>query len=138
MKQNKVPQHSISTYANNKKAMYAVDENGTYTIVPSSGWRVEEEATKQALLELKRQAQHAYAAVVAGKAAPLFFHMFARRMDIQTLAQATGLFKWRIQRHFRPAIFAKLSPAVLTRYADALGMDVDALQKLPLPEDTDD
>ena len=45
MKNSKVPQHNISTYANNKKAIYAIDENDEYTIVASSGWEVEEEAT---------------------------------------------------------------------------------------------
>ncbi len=131
MKSNNVPQHNISTYGANKKAMYAVDDEGRYTIVPSSGWRVEEEATKQALQELKQQARYALEQAQQGIVAPLYYHMFANRMDLQTLAQSTGLFKWRIKRHFQPAVFNRLSLKILTRYADALGLTVTELQQLP-------
>lgn len=137
MKHDNVPQDAISTYANNKKAIYATDEEGRYGIVASSGWEVEEEATKQALLELERQASEAYEAVVAGKASPLFYHMYARRMDLQVLAESTGLFKWRIKRHFKPSVFAKLSEKLLERYSDALGITPDALKVLPERGDAD-
>lgn len=126
-----VPQHNISTYANNKKAMYATDENGKYTIIASSGWKVEEEATKQVLTELKRLSADAYKQVAAGQKSPLYFHMYNRRMDIQTLAQSTGLFQWRIKRHFTPLIFAKLSRKLLMRYSDALGISTTQITTLP-------
>ncbi len=131
MDNSKVPQHNISTYANHKKAIYATDENGEYTIVASSGWNVEEEATKQALMELERLAGLAYERVATGKVSPLYFHMYDRRMDLQTLAQATGMFKWRIKRHFRPMIFERLSGKMVERYADTLGISVKNLCMLP-------
>ena len=131
MKNSKVPQHNISTYANNKKAIYAIDENGEYTIVASSGWEVEEEATKQALGELERLANIAYDLVVSGEASALYFHMYDRRMDLQTLAQTTGLFKWRIKRHFKPMIFNKLSKKMLVCYGETLGISVEKLCTLP-------
>lgn len=131
MNDSKVPQHNISTYANNKKAIYATDENGEYTIVASSGWNVEEEATRQALMELERLADHAYERVARGKVSPLYFHMYDRRMDLQTLSQATGMFKWRIKRHFRPMIFDKLSGKMVARYADTLGISIESLCTLP-------
>jgi hypothetical protein len=52
-------------------------------------------------------------------------------MDLTLLAQSTGLWRWRVSRHLQPAHFAKLSPALLQRYADALGISRDALMKLP-------
>lgn len=137
MNNSEVPQHNISTYANNKKAIYATDENGRYTIVASSGWNVEEEATRQALVELERLAASAYESVSAGKASPLYFHMYDRRMDLQTLAQATGMFKWRIKRHFRPGVFATLSGKMLARYADTLGLSVEKLCSLPKRGESD-
>ncbi|MBU1138276.1 MAG: hypothetical protein KKA76_04805 [Proteobacteria bacterium] len=131
MNNSQVPQHNISTYANNKKAIYATDENGEYTIVASSGWNVEEEATRQALLELERLAADAYERVASGKVSPLYFHMYDRRMDLQTLAQATGMFQWRIKRHFRPKAFGRLSARMVARYADTLGISVEQLCTLP-------
>jgi len=131
MDNSKVPQHNISTYANNKKAIYATDENGKYGIVASSGWDVEEAATKQALQELERLSNNAYDQALSGQASPLYFHMYDRRMDLQTLAQATGMFQWRIKRHFSPTAFDKLSGKMFARYAETLGISVEELRKLP-------
>lgn len=135
MKANKVPQDHISTYAENKKAIYATDEEGHYCVVASSGWDVEEEATRQALHELERLADDAYEKAARGEASPLLYHMYAQRMDLLVLAQATGMFQWRIRRHFKPKIFARLDDAFLARYSDVLGMSVDALKVLPKRSD---
>jgi hypothetical protein len=137
MKQQQVPQDEISTFASNKKAMYAVDETGHYGIVSSSGWEVEEMATRQAIEELERQAEAAYEAVSEGCMAPLYYHMFDRRMDLQVLSESTGMFKWRIRRHLKPAVFAKLSDTLLERYAEALGISVETLCTLPPKEPRD-
>jgi len=135
MKANNVPQDHISTYAENKKAIYATDEEGHYGVVASSGWDVEEEATKQALHELERLADDAYETVLSAEASPLLYHMYAQRMDLQVLAQTTGIFQWRIKRHFKPEIFAKLDDEFLARYSDVLGMSVEELKVLPLRGD---
>lgn len=131
MHQNDVPQDNISTYANNAKAIYATDAEGHYSIVASSGWEVEGEATTQALQELERLADMAYEETVAGKMSPLYFHMYDCRMNLQVLAESTGLFKWRIRRHFKPSVFRSLSPALLARYGDALGLCTEELCRLP-------
>jgi hypothetical protein len=41
------------------------------------------------------------------------------------------VWRWRIRRHFRPTIFARLGPKLLQRYADTLGISVDTLRQLP-------
>jgi hypothetical protein len=51
------------------------------------------------------------------------------RMDVPLLSQTSGVWQWRIRRHFQPAIFAGLSTAQLQRYADALGLTVDQLKQ---------
>lgn len=129
-----VPQDHISTYAENKKAIYATDSEGRYGVVASSGWDVEEEATKQALHELERQADKAYAEVKEGRMSPLFYHMYAQRMDLIVLAQSVEMFQWRVKRHFKPSVFSKLSEAMLSRYSEALGLSTEDLKKLPLKE----
>ena len=131
MEQSKVPQDHISTYANNKKAMYAVDEDGNYGIVASSGWDVEEAVTKQALHELRSLADEAFVKVKKGEYSELFFHMYDRRMDLQVLSETTGLFKFRIKRHFKPGVFRKLSAKLKQRYCDAMGLSEQELCSLP-------
>ena len=132
MKIDDVPQDDISTYAGMTKAIYAIDEEGHYGIVASTGWNIEEEVTRQALSELERLAGEAYRMVVSGKVSPLYYHMHIKRMDIQILSQATGLFQWRIKRHFKPEVFARLNGTVLARYSDALGISVEELKHLPV------
>ena len=131
MEQSHVPQDNVTTYANNKKAMYATDSAGNYNLVASNGWTVEEEVTIQAVRELERLARDAHSLVAAGKKSPLYFHMYNCRMDLQVLSESTGLFKWRIKRHFSPSVFGKLSQGILVRYQDALGISTDELCRLP-------
>ena len=131
MNTEQVPQQKISTYSGNKKAIYATGQDGTYTIVASTGWSVEEDVTKQALFELERLAEKAYQEVAAGTYSPLYFHMYNRRMDLPTLAQSSGFFQWRVKRHFRPEIFNKLSNKAIAAYCEALGLSRETLCSLP-------
>ncbi len=113
-----------------RKAVYAVGPDGRYTVVPSSGWEAEETVTLQAVEQFRRLQEEAHRRALEGAASPLEFHMYRSRMDLELLSQTTGLWRWRIRRHFRPQVFARLKPALLARYADALGISVDALQRM--------
>lgn len=126
-----VPQENNKTFAGERKAMYAKDALGRLVIVPSTGWEVEEIVTTQAVVLLREQAEAARQGVLAGTKSTLEFWMYERRMDLALLAQTSGYWQWQVRRHLRPAIFARLSPVVLARYADALGITVDQLQCLP-------
>ena len=134
MRENEVPQDDSAIYNGQKRAIYATDKSGGYSVVASSGWEAEEEATRQAVEELERLAQEAYEGCEAGEVSPLMFHMYDKRLDLLSLSQATGLFQWRIKRHFRPDVFAKLSEKLLLRYADVMGLSLEAIQKLPHKE----
>ena len=98
-------------------------------LVQSAGWEVEEIVTRQAVDDLLRLTEDARRRVQAGQTSALEYHMHRVRMDIPLLSQASGIWQWRIRRHFRPAVFARLSPALLGRYAEAMGLTVDQLQK---------
>ncbi|MBL8558080.1 MAG: hypothetical protein JNM47_05130 [Hyphomonadaceae bacterium] len=131
MKTDEVPQDEARTYGGQKKLMYAVREDGEYTGVKSAGWEVETYATVRAVEELDRLRDDAVARAKAGATSPLEAHMYVRRMDVATLAAVTGIWEWRVKRHFRPSVFAGLSTALLERYAQALDIDVAALKRAP-------
>ncbi|MDR3088420.1 MAG: hypothetical protein LBU39_01205 [Desulfobulbaceae bacterium] len=131
MNQRDVPQDRISTFAGHKKAVYAIDEQGEYALVETSGWRVEELVTCQALAELAERRQEAYAAWRDGLASPLPWHMYNKKMDVEILARESGLWKWRVRRHFRLRTFLKLSPKILRIYAEVLGISPEELQIVP-------
>ncbi|HIM75991.1 MAG TPA: hypothetical protein EYM48_07475 [Campylobacterales bacterium] len=126
-----VPQDDSSTYAKNKKAIYAADENGNLSVVASSGWEVEEAATKQALFDLEDSARDAYALVKNGEMSPLYFHMYDVRMDLQVLSEASGFFKWTIKKDFSIEKFSKIKEKRLAIYAEAMGKSQEELRVLP-------
>jgi hypothetical protein len=131
MDMNNVPQEGNKTLAGHKKAVYAKDAGGHIVAVASKGWEVEEIVTSQAVEEMRALAECARQNVLNGLSAPLEYWMYARRMDLLLLAQSTGIWRWRIRRHFRPEIFVRLSPGILARYAQALGLTIEELQHLP-------
>lgn len=126
-----VPQDGNKTLGGHRKAVYARNADGHIVAVASKGWEVEEIVTSQAVEEMQALAEAARRDVLNGLSAPLEYWMYARRMDLPLLAQTTGIWRWRIRRHFRPAVFVRLPSAVLSRYAEALGVSVQELQHLP-------
>lgn len=128
---NNVPQEGNSTLGSHRKALYAKDADGKMVIVPSRGSEVDETVTMQAVERLKALAEDARVRALAGSTAPLEYWMYARRMDVALLAQVSGIWQWRIRRHFHPQRFAHLSQRVLARYAEALGLPPAQLRTLP-------
>ena len=130
MREQEVPQEGNATLAGHRKAVYAVAGDGRVRLVPSSGWEVEEIVTRQAVDDLERRAAEARARAHSGESSPLEYHMYRARMDVELLSQATGIWRWRIRRHFRPGVFVRLAPSLKRRYAEALGIAVEALEKV--------
>ena len=125
------PQEGNATLGGQRKAMYARGADGRMVVVPSRGWEAEEIVTSQAVDALAALADDARARVQQGAAAPLEYWMYARRMDVALLSQTSGFWQWRVRRHLTPAGFARLSTKQRQRYADALGLSVDAIGSLP-------
>ena len=129
MRDNEVPQEGNSTLGGHRKALYARGENGKLHIVQSAGWEVEEIVTLQAVEDLNRLAEDARQRVIAGQTSALEYHMHKARMDVPLLSQVTGLWQWRIRRHFRPNVFQGLSAGLLRRYGDAMGLSIEQLKR---------
>ena len=130
MRERDVPQEGNATLAGYRKAVYAVADDGKVRLVASRGWEVEEIVTRQAIDALARLAREARERCRAGLTSPLEFHMYHARMDVTLLSQTTGVWRWRIRRHFRPQVFARLPAALRQRYADALGLSLEALGRI--------
>ncbi len=134
MEKQEVPQDENRAYVGwFKRALYAIDERGQYGVAESTGWAAEEIVNDQAAQAYAQNASTAAQRVRAGLASPLEYHMYDRRMDLATLAQATGLWRFRVRRHLRPEVFARLKPILLERYAQALNLDPADLTRLPEP-----
>jgi len=130
MRERDVPQEGNACLGGYRRAVYAVGDDGRVKLVASRGWEVEEIVTRQALEDLERRAEEARRRALAGATSPLEYHMYHARMDVALLSQTTGLWRWRIRRHFRPEVFAQLSPQLRQRYAEALGVPAETLGKV--------
>lgn len=131
MKKDEVPQDQAPAFEGQKKAIYALDDDGRYTITGSSGWVAEQTVLDQAIAHFDDLTRTALERARNGTGSPLEYHMYCHRMDATLLAQSTGLFRWRVRRHLRPATFARLPERILTRYATALGITVAQLRAVP-------
>ena len=130
MKAKEVPQ-DITFYEGEKRACYALNDEGKYVIVPSTGWEYEAVVNGLAVEELAAHLEETRQAVLAGIVSSLCYHMESRQMNPQILARTAGIAVFRVKRHFRPEIFARLKPVLMARYAKALALSVEELKTVP-------
>lgn len=133
MRPDEVPQESAPLFEGQRKAVYVVDKDGHYQIAQSGGAEAEVTVTEDAVAWFAKLAEDARQRALRGEGSPLEYHMFRVRLDEPTLASAAGIWRWRVRRHLTTQGFAKLTPALLDRYADALGLTVEQLQTLDKP-----
>ena len=128
MKISEVPQDDVKTMQGEKKALYAVDEQGRYTQTTTRGWEVEEIVLHQVINDFEEQARKAAARVRHRETSPIEYFMHKNWMDPLTLAQAMGLYRWQVKRHFKPGVFKKLKDKTLMEYARIFRVSVDAVR----------
>jgi len=132
MKINEVPQDDVPDYSEGiKKGNYALDDEGKYVMVPSKGWVVDEMINRMAYDEHKAKEEGTRKAVLEGKKSPLAYYMELRQMTPEILGKTAGIATFRVKRHLRPEIFAKLKEPVLDSYAKALSITREELKTVP-------
>lgn len=133
MKKNEVPQDKSNLEsANFKELCYAVDENGEYTTELSTGWSPKTIALNNAIEALNERISASKQRVKNHKVSPLEYYMELHKMDLPILASYVGIWKWRVKRHFRPAVFKNLNNKTLQKYADVFDITIEELQRTDL------
>ncbi|WP_223032181.1 hypothetical protein [Hanstruepera marina] len=136
MKKDEVPQDKSNLEsANFKELCYAVDENGDYTTVNSSGWDPKTIALNKAIEEIKERVENARQRVLNNETSPIEYYMELHKMDLPILASYVGIWKWRVKRHFKPSIFNKLSNKTLEKYANVFDISIEQLKNIELHAD---
>jgi len=130
MKIKEVPQDDIKTFKGfGTKAIYAVDENGQYTRIPTNGWEMEEVVLRDVVDDFAKLAEESKSRVTKGQTSPIEYYMNKYFMDLPALAAGMGLAKWRVKRHFSPGVFNKLNDKMLQRYADFFNIELAELYR---------
>ena len=132
MKVEEVPQEKgMIEEGYGSEICYAVQGDGSYTLSSSAGWDPKNIVNDQAWQLIAAETMRAYGDVKAGKKSPIAFYQARHQMDLALLATYIGLPRWRVWRHLKPAVFAKLPIEMLQRYADLFGITISELQHLP-------
>ncbi|MHC0444346.1 hypothetical protein ACWA1F_03000 [Flavobacterium sp. 3-218] len=129
MEKDKVPQDQSNLTKNNvKELLYATDENGEYTTTLSTGWEPKAIALSNSIDEINERIADARQQVLDGEASPILYFMELNKMDLTILSSYVGLWKWRVKRHFKPSVFAKLNDNTLKKYADTFEISIEELK----------
>lgn len=130
MREDEVPQDE-SYYDGHLRACYAVDRQGRYVLATSRGWQAETVATAETVAHMAEQLESVRTDVAAGRLSPLAYHMTACQMTPELLAASCGLYRWRVRRHLKPAVFSRLPRHLLLRYAECLDVPLERLATVP-------
>ncbi len=131
MKKKEIPQdESFFTEEHGKELYYAVDEEGNYTTGLSSGWEAKTIALNNALEAIEERIADAKKRVLENKTSPIEYYMEVCKMEPPVLASYVGMWLWRVKRHFKPAVFKKLSQKTLEKYATAFDITVEQLKNV--------
>ena len=125
MKKDEIPQDEGYLGKIAKEVTYAVDDEGKYTTVQSTGWKVKEEANDVAWESFEKQINDAKEKVIKGEMSPVFYWMEKRMMDVGIVAQYMGIWKWTVKRHMKPSVFKKLGEDRLKKYAEIFETSVE-------------
>jgi hypothetical protein len=129
MKENEVPQDKGNlSKSNMKELVYATDEKGNYTTALSTGWEPKTIALSNSIDEINERIATAKEQVKNGEVSPIVYFMEFSKMDIGVLSSYVGMWQWRVKRHFKPTIFAKLSDTTLQKYAETFNISVHELR----------
>jgi hypothetical protein len=130
MRRKDVPQDR-GLFGEWKEVSYAVDDDGRYVLVTSTGWEPANIANHLAWESIDAEVGAVLAKVRAGELSPLAYHMARHQMDPGLLAGYTGLFRWQVRRHMKPAAFRRISPSLADRYAAIFRITTGELMEAP-------
>ncbi len=127
MKDKDVPQDNSSF----TDLYYAVDDEGNYITKKSTGWEPKKIALSKSLDLIDERVEEIKKKVINNELSPIAYYMELNRMDLSVLAAYFGKWNWIVKRHFKPAIFNKLSSKSLKKYADIFNISLDELKEIP-------
>ena len=87
-------------------------------------------ALSNSIDEINERIAEAKMQVEIGEVSPIVYYMEVNKMDLTILSSYVGIWKWRVKRHFKPTVFAKLSDSILKKYADAFEISIAELKNI--------
>ena len=113
-------------------SIHYIDEEGNYTTTLSKGWDVKAIALNESLDLIKERVAEFKEAFLKGDISPIQYYMELNRMDLNVLSSYMGKWQWQIKRHFKPAVFNKISDKTASKYAETFNITIEQLKDIPL------
>ncbi len=136
MKKKEVPQDEGLFEGRFEDVCYALDDDGNYTVVGSTGWQPKTDALLQAWEVINEKVEQVRQEVIAGKLSPIAYFMEKNIMDVSLLAAYMGLPKRKVRKHLKPGNFNDLKDDILGKYAETFGIKVDDLRNFCKNQDS--
>ena len=130
MKKKEVPQDEGLSDGLFEDICYALDDDGHYVVVPTTGFQPKTDALLQAWDVIHEKVEAVRQQVLAGKLSPIAYFMEKNIMDARLLADYTELPKWKVRRHLKPKHFNRLDNSILGRYAEIFGISRDQMKDI--------
>jgi len=134
MNKDEVPQDKKIIHGQDNslvKVLYVTDKSGNYETTKYAGWEAENLAMSQAWEDIDEKIEATRQRVIAGELSPIAYYMEKSLMDLPTLAQYVGYWKFRVKRHLRMPVFKKMSEKQIGRYASVFNISADQLKQIP-------
>jgi hypothetical protein len=128
MKKKEVPQDEGLSEGRFEDVCYALDEEGNYTVVPSTGWTPKTDAMLQAWEVIHEQVEIVRQQVLKGELSPIAYFMEKNLMDVKLLSDYTDIPKRKIRKHLKPEKFKQLDDSVLSIYAGTFEISAETLR----------
>ena len=128
MKKKEVPQDEGLNEGLFEDVCYALDENGNYVAVLSTGWNPKTDALLQAWEVIDEQVELTRQRVLSGELSPIAYYMEKNLMDLKLLSDYVGIPKRKIRKHLKPDRFKKLDEETLIRYAETFRISMEVLR----------
>lgn len=130
MKKKEVPQDDENLFEGKFKVVkYAVDDDGNYGTVGSTGWEPENAVLNQAWDEINKKVEETKNKIETGELSPLAYHMEKNIMDVGMLSQYMDISKRKVAKHLEPSGFNDLDAKTLEKYAEVFDISVEELKK---------
>lgn len=130
MKKKDVPQDDENLFEGKFKVVkYAVDDDGNYGTVGSTGWEPENVVLNQAWDEINKKVEETKKKIEADELSPLAYHMEKNIMDVGMLSQYMDISKRKVAKHLEPSGFNGLDSKTLEKYAEVFDISVEELKK---------
>lgn len=111
---------------------YETGPDGRVHAVQDDGFVASNLVHSEAWEDIHHKVTAARAGVEAGTLSPIAYWMELNLLDSKLLACYVGVWHWRVRRHLRGPVFARLPDRILQRYAWVFRLpSIEALRTLP-------